>query len=229
MTLKKILQPKVSVIVAVYNQERFIGRCLRSLLHQTFPHEQYEIIVVDDGSSDRTPYALGLFTDRFDSPVKVITNQQNIGLPASLNRGIHAAKADLVVRVDSDDYVNANFLNFLVFYMMENPHADAVACDYYLVDDDEVVRERVSCVEKPIACGIVFRRNQLIELGLYDESFLWHEDKDLRIRFEQKYSISNIDLPLYRYRRHSANITNDSENMKIYHEALVSKHGAQKI
>jgi hypothetical protein len=113
--------------------------------------------------------------------------------------------------------------------MMENPYADAVACDYYLVDDDEVVRERVSCVEKPIACGIIFRKSRLIELGLYDESFLWHEDKDLRIRFEEKYSIFNIDLPLYRYRRHSSNITNDDEHMKIYHEALVSKHGAQKI
>ena len=81
-------EPKVSVIVAAFNQENYIGRCLRSLLNQTLPFERYEVVVVDDGSYDRTPYALRLFTDRFDSPIRVITNEQNLGLPASINLGI---------------------------------------------------------------------------------------------------------------------------------------------
>lgn len=67
------------MIVAAYNQEKFIGRCLRSLLHQTIPHENYEIIVVNDGSTDRTPYALELFHDA----IRPITNETNLGLPAS--------------------------------------------------------------------------------------------------------------------------------------------------
>ena len=129
--------PKVSVIVAAYNQERFIGRCLRSLLHQTLPNHYYEIIVINDGSIDQTRYALSLFTDRFDSPVQVLSNEKNLGLPASLNRGIRAARAPYIVRVDSDDFVNANFLNFLSYYLDVNPHVDAVACDYLLLDDQE--------------------------------------------------------------------------------------------
>ncbi len=96
--------PLVSVIVAAYNQEKFIGRCLRSLLHQTMPQVNYEIIVINDGSSDRTPYALELFYDA----IHIITNESNLGLPASINRGIMAAKAQYVVRVDADDYVNTN-------------------------------------------------------------------------------------------------------------------------
>ena len=87
--------PKISVIVAAYNQEQFIGRCLRSLLHQTLPHDDYEIIVVDDGSTDKTPYALELFYDPFESVVKVLTNKKNLGLPASLNRAIQKASAPL--------------------------------------------------------------------------------------------------------------------------------------
>ena len=49
---------KISVIVATYNQEKFIGRCLRSLLHQTLPHSDYEIVVINDGSSDKTGFAV---------------------------------------------------------------------------------------------------------------------------------------------------------------------------
>jgi len=221
--------PKVSVIVAAYNEERFIGRCLRSLLHQTLPHDDYEIIVVNDGSTDQTGYALELFCDPKDSVVRVITNEVNLGLPASLNRGIHAAQAPFIVRVDSDDFVNANFLNILHFYLESNRHADAVACDYLLLDDAEEVLDRESCLEKPIACGIMFRKDHLIEIGLYDEEFRCHEERELRIRFEKKYSIHRLELPLYRYRRHENNITNNSEEMERHMNSLIEKHGNKAL
>ena len=108
------LAPLVSIIVAAYNEEKYIGRCLRSLLNQTMPQDQYEIIVVNDGSTDRTNFALELFHDA----IRPITNSQNIGLPASINKGILASKAPYVVRVDADDYVNTNFLNFLYFFLL---------------------------------------------------------------------------------------------------------------
>lgn len=216
--------PKISVIVAAYNQEQYLGRCLRSLLHQTLPHDDYEIIVVDDGSTDRTSYALELFCDPFESVVKVLTNKKNLGLPASLNRAIQKASAPLIVRVDSDDFVNSNFLNFLYVYLESNSEVDAVACDYLLVDDEEDVIEKANSSENPIACGILFRKSQLIEIGLYDETFLRHEERDLRLRFEKKYRISRLDIPLYRYRRHSNNITNDLEAMNHHEKRLHSKH-----
>ena len=213
------------MIVAAYNQENYIGRCLRSLLSQSLPTSLYEIVVVDDGSNDRTSYALGLFTDRFDSPIRVITNVQNLGLPASINIGIRAAQAPYIVRVDSDDFVNHNFLNFLSFYLDVNPEADAVACDYILLDDEERVIERCNCDEFPIACGIMFRTHQLYEVGLYDENFLCNEERELRIRFEKSFSIDRLKLPLYRYRRHETNLTNDMEKMLHHDQMLIDKHG----
>lgn len=214
-------KPLVSVIVPVFNQERFIGRCLRSLLNQTLARDQYEIIVIDDGSADRTPYALELFHDA----IVPLRNERNLGLPASLNRGIRAARGDFIVRVDSDDYVNANFLNILHFFLDQNPLHDAVACDYLLVDDHEQVLERVNCMDEPIACGIMFRKAHLMETGLYDESFHRHEERELRIRFEQKHHIARLELPLYRYRRHDHNITNDLDAMELHRQRLISKHG----
>lgn len=213
--------PLVSVIVAAFNAEKYIGRCLRSLLHQSLPQNSYEIIVINDGSTDRTPYALELFHDA----IHTVTHDKNLGLPASVNKGILAAKAPYIVRVDADDYVNFNFLNFLYFYLDQNPKIDAVACDYWIFNDDEEWLTRIDCLQEPIACGILFRKHQLTEIGMYDEKFLCHEDKDLRIRFEKKYTIKRLELPLYRYRRHELNITNNLQAMDIHYLDLIRKHG----
>lgn len=213
--------PTVSVIVPVRNQEKYIGRCLRSLLSQNYPRESFEIVVIDDGSDDRTPYALELFKEE----IVLVRNETARGLPASLNRGILLANSPFVVRVDSDDYVNADFLHVLNLFLADNHYMDAVACDYLLVNDREEVIARKNCSEDPIACGIMFRKEQLIDIGLYDESFHLHEERDLRIRFLEKYKIHRVELPFYRYRRHDTNSTNDAD-LSAHHEArLIHKHG----
>ena len=219
------VSPKVSVIVAAYNQELFIGRCLRSLLHQSLNHVDYEIIVVNDASTDKTGYSLSQFVDPTSNVLKVIDNDMNLGLPASLNKGISQAEGEFVVRVDSDDFVNYNFLGFLYNYLLLNPSSDAVACDYILVDDAENVIEHVSSLARPIACGIMFRKWQLFDIGLYDELFLRHEERELRFRFEKKYSVENLKIPLYRYRRHQNNITNNAQSMDAHEQLLSEKHG----
>ena len=85
--------PLVSVIIPVYNQERWIGRCLRSLMNQSMKREEYELIVVDDGSKDRSDYALELFMDE----IVLIKHEKNLGLPVALNKGIKAV-LDVVSR-----------------------------------------------------------------------------------------------------------------------------------
>ena len=211
----------VSVIVAAHNEERFIGRCIRSLLAQRFPRDKFEIVVVNDGSTDRTPMILA----SFGADIRVLTNETNIGLPASINRAIHTIHSKYLVRVDADDYVNESFLDVLYMFLAENPDLDAVACDYLLVDDREDVLGRRNCMDEPIACGIMFRTDQLLDVGLYDETFLLHEDRDLRVRFLEKHTIDRVLLPLYRYRRHADNITNDTAAMEHHYQRLIDKHG----
>ncbi len=214
-------QPVISVIVAAHNQERYISRCLRSLLAQSIAREKFEIVVINDGSTDHTPSVLEEFADE----IVLITNESNIGLPASLNKAIRRARAPYVVRVDADDYVNNEFLHLLHGFLRENKYMDAVACDYLLVDEQEEVLARNNCLTDPIACGIMFRTEQLIDIGLYDETFLLHEETDLRMRFLKKHTIHRLELPLYRYRRHANNSTNDAAAMEHHRQRIIEKHG----
>ena len=214
-------KPKISIIVPTFNQEKYIGRCLRSLLDQSINKENYEIIIINDGSKDQTQLAINLHNE---DNIRVLSNKKNMGLPYSINRGILSAKGRFVIRVDSDDYVNREFLNIPYNFLSYNHNIDAVACDYLLVDDKESVLKKVNVNKFPIGCGIMFRIEQLLDLGLYDKSFLVHEDKDLRYRFLKKYKIFRLPLPLYRYRKHENNITNNKDKMKKHLKKFKTKY-----
>ena len=216
----KKLVVSISIIVPVYNRELYIGRCLRSLLDQSLERSKYEIIVIDDGSTDKTSTVLNAFKEE----IKLIKNFKNKGLPFSLNKGIKNAKGRFVVRVDSDDYVNKEFLKFLEMYLLHNNDIQAVASDYYLVDDDENILKVKNSFKNPIGCAIMFRIESLIDIGLYDKSFKIHEEKDLRIRFLKNHKMARLPIPLYRYRRHKTNITKKKVEFKKHLKRLVSKH-----
>lgn len=211
----------VSVIVTAYNHEKYIGRCLRSLTHQVAPDTKLEIIVVDDCSSDGTPIVVGAFGDA----VKSIRNSVNIGLGASLNVALRECVAQYVVRVDADDFVNANFVNFLHLFIRENTEFSAVACDYLEVDNCESVLRRCSSELQPIGCGVIMRRDVLDALGGYNSEYRAHEDKELMKRFLAHHELGFLKIPLYRYRKHEFNMTNDKVLMKIYNEKLRALHG----
>ena len=216
--------PTISVIIAAYNEEKFIGRTIRSLLNQNISQQSYEIIVINDNSSDKTQYALQLF----EGDVRVINNTKKHGLAYSLNLGIKEARGKYVVRVDADDYVHAEYLKVLSEFLEQNKYMDAVACDYLLVDDEEKVLSRCNCLSEPIGCGIMFRIENLIEIGLYDDEFLMHEDKELMLRLEKKYKVHRIELPLYRYRKHEGNMSNNISSMKKNERKLNEKHNSKK-
>jgi glycosyltransferase involved in cell wall biosynthesis len=214
--------PQISVIIPARNAERFIGRAIRSVLTQTIPLTEYEVIAIDDHSNDRTAYALELFKEE----ITIFRNEQQLGLPSSLNRAIKAARGKFVVRVDADDYVRSDYLYILQRFLEDNTYMDAIACDYYLMDDAENILARHNCMEHPIGCGIMFRMDHLIDIGLYDADFLMHEDRDLRARVLKKYNICRVELPLYRYRRHKDNMTLDRSTWESFEQRLKVKHDA---
>ena len=211
---------KVSVIVATYNCDKYLSRAIRSLLEQSFPKKDFEILVVDDGSTDNTRRILESFGDW----IKVVSLPEHKGLPSACNVGISKALGRYTIRVDADDYVHEDLLRIEHLFLTLNPEYDAVSCDYFIVDENENHVARYNADTNPIGCGIMFKKDNLVEIGLYDEDFKVLGDDDLRIRYLQNFNIHRIELPLYRYRRHDANITGDEKAVRHYQDMLDKKH-----
>lgn len=203
----------ISVIVPVFNSQNFIGRCLRSIKNQSLSKKNYEIIVIDDCSTDQSYNEI---IKQKSSIIRIIKNEKNIGLPASLNKGLKKARGSFVVRVDSDDWVQYDFLNILSTFLFLNKNLDAVCCDYSITDYKENLIENVNSEKKPIGCGIMFRMQHLLDLNLYDEKFLYAEEEALRKKFLRKYQITRLPVSLYRYRKHENNKSNNYAEVKKY-------------
>ena len=220
----KSLPVEVSVVVTVKNAMAYIGRCLRSLINQNFDREKYEIILVNDKSTDKTKEAITPYLGE----LIYIENKKSLGLPGSLNVGIQQAKGQYIVRVDADDWVHKEYINILYNLLHLNNELDAVACDYYLMDNKQKIISKENCLKTPIGCGIMFRSHHLIEIGLYDNKLMSSGDEDLLIRYKKKYDIFRVPIPLYRYRRHKTNMTNNKKLLKKYEKKLLKKHSLKK-
>jgi glycosyltransferase involved in cell wall biosynthesis len=199
---------KTSVVVTNYNYGYYLDRCIRSLANQS--DNDYNIIVVDDASGDYSKLVLRTWEDQ-DS-IHIIENVQNIGLGASCNKGILASRSRYIVRVDSDDFVSSEYVRMLSTFLDLSPKFDAVACDYYNVSRDNKL-EVIDASKHPIACGIMYRKEVLIELGLYNEDREVREDIDMREKFDKrKFKMAHLQVPLYRYNIHGHSMTNRLEN-----------------
>lgn len=213
--------PISSIIIPVYNREEFIERALRSVINQKTNYN-FEIICIDDASSDSS----NIILNKYLRYIKLIRNDTNKGLPASLNIGINHSFGKYVVRVDSDDYVSENFVELLTLCLEQNNELDAVSSDYYFIDEksNRISERIVDCSIDPIACGIMFRKDLLFNIGLYDEEFLYLEDRELRLRFEFNHKITRLPIPLYRYRKHASNMTNDLKIISKFEDKLKNKY-----
>lgn len=195
-----------------YNCAKWIARSIRSILDQSFEDKDYEVIVVNDGSTDDLIQVLNPYLNK----IRLINRKENKGLPYSLNEGISHSKGRFIIRLDCDDYVHYDYLKIPFMFLSMNPNIDAVAVDYLKVDEKENVISRHNCEIDPIGCGILFRHEQLVVLGFYDEKQKLHEEKELMKRFKKKYNLTRIQLPLYRYRDRAGSITKNKNLKKIY-------------
>lgn len=118
----------VSVIMPVYNVEKYLVRCMKSVTRQTFPTDRYEVICVNDGSTDNSLEILERYAEQFPN-IKII-NQKNSGPAAARNRGIKEAQGKYVLFIDSDDFIAVNALEILYKYV-EQHKSDVVIFDFY--------------------------------------------------------------------------------------------------
>jgi glycosyltransferase involved in cell wall biosynthesis len=215
---------EVSIIIPSYNAEQYLDAAIESALDQRFPLGTYEVILVDDGSVDGTAAVAA----RYHGRVSYLRHPRNLGLPAARNTGIRHANGKFIVHLDADDYISPHLLFAEYLHLVRNPHWAAVSCDYVLVKEHGSTIARSSGLHQPIACGIMFRRETLLDIGMYDETMLMCEERDLRQRLLQHHQIGHVELPLYYYRQHGQNMTNDKARLCEYETRLRAKFHAMQ-
>ncbi len=196
--------PDISVVITNYNYGQYIRRCLRSLLNQDLDHSRYELIVVDDHSTDDSLEAMSSFSGAGD--IKVVVNKRNLGVGASARIGVDHSRGKYFVRVDADDYVQPPFLSMLYNFLRFCPEYVGVSCDYFLTDNDERVLSVESFKEKGLACGLMLRTSYLERIGSYSKKKKVFEDLDLFERVERT-KIFHLPVPLYNYVKHGQSLT----------------------
>tara|TARA_R110000803_G_scaffold36616_7_gene78683 strand:+ start:1986 stop:2606 length:621 start_codon:yes stop_codon:yes gene_type:complete len=201
--------PDISIIVTNYNYEKFISRCIRSCLNQK--NVNHEVIVIDDCSSNSPVKELL----PFENKLRFFKTDKNSGVSSASNLGIKNAKGQFVIRVDADDYISSDLCYFLKTYLESNHDAFCVSCDYILVDNYENTLERKYAEKDNISCGIMYRRDLLLEYGGYNDDFRHREEEELRKRLGDFYKIHHLKIPFYRYRMHNTNKTKTKEYKEL--------------
>jgi glycosyltransferase involved in cell wall biosynthesis len=181
---------QISVVMAVYNGERFLAEAMDSILQQSFTN--FELIVVNDGSTDGTSKILADYAQQ-DARV-VIIHQSNRGVPASVNRAISISRCDLIARMDSDDRMLPHRLERQLAFFNEHPEA-SVVCGYgYMID---IAGRRIGRSQMPvnvmegrtelnpskfleiIQSTVLMRKSDVLEAGAYREDITYAEDREL--------------------------------------------------
>ncbi|MAH51823.1 hypothetical protein CMI37_38760 [Candidatus Pacearchaeota archaeon] len=202
----------VSIIITNYNYGKFLSRAIRSCLSQE--HLHFEVIIIDDNSEDESHNILESFSFLPKEKIRVFKNKENKGVAFSSNFGLQRSIGRFCIRVDADDFIAPETCYFLKTYLQKNKEAFCVSCDYWLVDEYENKIKRQYAKEKNISCGIMYRRDLLLELGGYNEDMRHREEEELRKRLGSKYKIHHLQLPFYRYRMHDCNKTKSNEYLK---------------
>ncbi len=225
-----LTNPLVTVLMSVYNAEKFVEHAVRSIINQTF--KEFEFIVIDDGSTDQTHRILA----QFDKKVVKVYSQENRGVTASLNRGLLLAKGKYIARMDADDIALPERLQKQVGFLESHSEIGIVGSAVQVINDSgrkwgvqtfaptDIGIRWVSLVKNPfVHPSVMFRKNLLDEYNLEYRPSSHAEDYDLWVRLLKFTKGSNIEQPLLLYRVHKSNISKLHRNVQFESHYSISR------
>jgi len=209
--------PRVTVLIPVYNRIRFIGDAIDSVLAQTF--EDFELLLVDDGSTDGSQARIGACDD---PRIRLIQNPENLGIAATRNRGIDAARGEFVAFLDSDDRALPERLAHQVAFLDTHPDVAAVGSWIRWIDDsgatrgktkrkaadpDQIAAERLfrSCLENSTATA----RTEVLRAYPHREDYRLGSDYDLWARIAADYRLAALPEVLVERRQHDSQASDE--------------------
>ncbi len=206
-----VSSPQVSVVMPVYNAEPYLAEAMRSILVQTW--EDFEFIIIDNGSTDASPETIRSFTD---SRIRVITNPVNVAPPPAINQGLRLATGRYVARMDADDVALPGRLKKQWTYMETHPRCAAVGTQAVLIDHAglkiytpwcptmiDAIRWRLLFTSPFVHSSMLMRREVVLGVDAYNEGLRHAADYDLWFRLLEKgCEITNLPDVLTKLRVH---------------------------
>lgn len=216
---------KVTVIVPVYNVEKYLNRCLDSLVNQTY--SDYEVLCVNDCSPDNCNQILSEYQRRFPLKIRVLNNECNLGLGRTRERALDHCKSEYVLFVDSDDYVAPDYIETYL-QAAKDGNYDIVAGGFIRDVDGKLKRHRISnsvwsTTTYAIACAKLFKRSFIVDNNLGFTGVPCGEDIYFSLcAFYCNAKVKIIPYEGYYYFYNSQSITG-SMNYKKNHEQIMAK------
>lgn len=207
--MKNIINyPEISVLLPVYNAEKYLSDCLESLLRQTFYN--FEVIAINDASTDKSLSILKQYAER-DKRIKVFSNESNLKIVATLNKGLELASAPLIARMDSDDVAFPLRLELQYKFMKKHPDVSICGTAVQILGTDEIwpvpefdaeIRAVMPFNSPILHPTVIYKKTTILNHNKYQNNFLYAEDYDLwhRLSRDKTVIFSNINKPLLHYR-----------------------------
>jgi glycosyltransferase involved in cell wall biosynthesis len=213
-------KPEISVVMPVYNAEKFLESAIKSILNQTFT--DFEFIIVDDGSEDRSSEIVKSFKD---ARIKFF-EREKLGIVEQLNFGIEKSSTELIARMDSDDLCDSTRLEIQYNYLKANKDISLVGSSFNMIDENGKVIMQKNLPEyhneiefmMPIISSlqhgsILVQKKAIVEIGGYKTGSLFAEDHELFLRMLLAgIKMHNIQIPLCSYRIWAGASTSDSKH-----------------
>ena len=205
----------ISVVMAVFNGNLYTDAAILSILNQTY--KNFEFIIIDDGSE---PCIKELTMRYNDSRIRYYRNKLNMGLTHSLNKGIRLAKGKYIARMDSDDVSMPDRLEKQLAFLEKNRSVKLLGTFVRKIDENGLIIKDVKfpCNDKQIRRliwhsnqfahpSVMFDKDAIVKVGLYDEQYSVAQDYDLWFRVIQRWNVANLDEYLLKYRQSRFSIT----------------------
>jgi glycosyltransferase involved in cell wall biosynthesis len=213
--------PKVTVLMAVYNAEKYTKLAIDSILLQTF--KNFEFLIINDASTDSS---LDLIESYDDPRIRLITNEENLGLVKTLNRGLKLAEGEYIARMDADDICDLTRLQKQIDFFEQNPDHVLLGSSYILIDQDGKEKYRkikplsdiqvrwISLFRTVIDHPVAMFSSSLAKQLTYNENYKTTQDYDLWLRMMQHGKAAVLKEPLLSYRMHSENVSTQKKSLQ---------------
>jgi glycosyltransferase involved in cell wall biosynthesis len=215
-------EPRVTVLMPVYNGGAFLRPAIDSVLAQTF--RDFELLIIDDGSTDGSLESIEV---ERDSRIRLVHNHENLGLVATLNRGVELVKGTYLARMDADDLCEPRRFERQVEYLDRHPEVGVCSTWATFINSEGLETgvlkrpigkdlQRLFWKPSPLVHAAMMGRTALLKEHPYDPDFADSEDYELFLRLYNVTQIHNLPEALYRIRRHGSNVSITKRKSQLY-------------